>query len=185
MPMLSVFGSTRNDKGNGVKKGQCCYWHSQFLQFLCLCLHFLSDPSPIILAMLVTIIHWLTDSLPFSKCDQLIDVTLACEDGNSKLVVTVWLWLSLTYTLVTLGQIKLSYMFAVSLPSCMWIRICEKHVACNRHWFGYLLLMCWNFPKWNGGDHSKQLWEESNSILRCVSWWRETSWRFSLRPGSF
>ena len=30
--------------------------------------------------------HSLTDSLPFSK---LVDVTLACEDGNSKLVEVV------------------------------------------------------------------------------------------------
>ena len=48
--------------------------------------------------------HWLclslTHSLPNSLTDSclvnLIDVTLACEDGNSKLVVTVWLCLSLT-----------------------------------------------------------------------------------------
>ena len=46
------------------------------------------------LAMLVT--HWLTNSLTHCRLVNLIDVTLACEDGNSKLVVTVWLCLSLT-----------------------------------------------------------------------------------------
>ena len=39
---------------------------------------------------------WLTDSLTNCCLVNLIDVTLACEDGNSKLVVTVWLCLSLT-----------------------------------------------------------------------------------------
>ena len=42
------------------------------------------------LAMLVS------NSLTDSRLVNLIDVTLACEDGNSKLVVTVWLCLSLT-----------------------------------------------------------------------------------------
>ena len=43
------------------------------------------------MAMLVT--HWLIDSLihslTYSRLVNLIDVTLACEDGNSKLVYTV------------------------------------------------------------------------------------------------
>ena len=39
------------------------------------------------LAMLVT--HSLTDSLTHSRLVNLIDVTLACEDGNSKLVEVV------------------------------------------------------------------------------------------------
>ena len=34
----------------------------------------------------LSVTHSLTDSLPFSK---LVDVTLACEDGNSKLVEVV------------------------------------------------------------------------------------------------
>ena len=48
---------------------------------------FLSDPSPIILAMLVT--NSLTNSLTDCCIVILIDVTLACEDGNSKLVEVV------------------------------------------------------------------------------------------------
>ena len=43
---------------------------------------FLSDPSPII----GNACHSLTDSLLFSK---LIDVTMACDDFNSKLVEVV------------------------------------------------------------------------------------------------
>ena len=48
---------------------------------------FLSDPSPII----GNPCHSLTDSLTHSCLVDLIDVTLACEDANSKLaeVVTV------------------------------------------------------------------------------------------------
>ena len=48
---------------------------------------FLSDPSPII----VYACHSLTDSLTHCCLVNLIDVTLACEDTNSKLfdVVTV------------------------------------------------------------------------------------------------
>ena len=46
---------------------------------------FLSDPSPII----VYPCHSLTDSLTDSCLVNLIDVTLACEDGNSKLVEVV------------------------------------------------------------------------------------------------
>ena len=46
---------------------------------------FLSDPSPIM--------HWqclsLTDSLTHCRLVNLIDVTLACEDANSKLVEVV------------------------------------------------------------------------------------------------
>ena len=46
----------------------------------------------------LSLTHWLTNSLTHtdSRLVNLIDVTLACEDGNSKLVVTVWLCLSLT-----------------------------------------------------------------------------------------
>ena len=40
----------------------------------------------------LSVTHWLAHSCLVN----LIDVTLACEDGNSKLVVTVWLCLSLT-----------------------------------------------------------------------------------------
>ena len=43
---------------------------------------FLSDPRPII----VYHCHWLTDSLPNSCLVDLINVTLACEVANSKLV---------------------------------------------------------------------------------------------------
>ena len=50
---------------------------------------FLSDPSPII----GYACHWLTDSLTNWLTDcrlvNLIDVTLVCEDGNSKLVEVV------------------------------------------------------------------------------------------------
>ena len=41
------------------------------------------------LALLVTIKHWLIDSLTNSCLVDLIDVGLACEDGNSKLVEDV------------------------------------------------------------------------------------------------
>ena len=61
--------------------------------------------------MLVTnsLTHWLTNSCLVN----LIDVTLACEDGNSKLVVTVWLCLSVTdslthYRLVNLIDMTLA-----------------------------------------------------------------------------
>ena len=46
---------------------------------------FLSDPSPII----GNACHSLTDSLTPSCLLNLIDVTLACEDANSKLVEVV------------------------------------------------------------------------------------------------
>ena len=46
---------------------------------------FLSDPSPII----VYACHSLTDSLTHCCLVNLIDVTLACGDGNSKLVEVV------------------------------------------------------------------------------------------------
>ena len=46
---------------------------------------FLSDPSPII----VYPCHSLTDSLTDSCLVNFIDVTLACEDANSKLVEVV------------------------------------------------------------------------------------------------
>ena len=46
---------------------------------------FLSDPSPIN----GYACHSLTDSLPNCCLVNLIDVTLACEDGNSKLVEVV------------------------------------------------------------------------------------------------
>ena len=48
---------------------------------------FLSDPSPII----GNASHSLTNWLPNSRLVNLIDVTLACEDGNSKLVEIVTL----------------------------------------------------------------------------------------------
>ena len=55
-------------------------WANTFLQFL-------SDPSPIIGYACQWLTHWLTHSCLVN----LIDVTLACEDSNSKLaeVVTV------------------------------------------------------------------------------------------------
>ena len=37
----------------------------------------------------LSVTHSLTDSLPNSRLVNLIDVTLACEDGNSKLVEVV------------------------------------------------------------------------------------------------
>ena len=46
---------------------------------------FLSDPSPII----VYPCHSLTNSLTDCRLADFIDVTLACEDGNSKLVEVV------------------------------------------------------------------------------------------------
>ena len=46
----------------------------------------LSDPSPIIGN---AVSDSLTDSLPNSRLVNLIDVTLACEDANSKLVEVV------------------------------------------------------------------------------------------------
>ena len=50
-------------------------WANTFLQFL-------SDPSPIIGYACQWLTHWLTHSCLVN----LIDVTLACEDGNSKFV---------------------------------------------------------------------------------------------------
>ena len=50
---------------------------------------FLSDPSPIIGNPLHSLTDWLTDSLTNSCLVDLIDVTLACEDANSKLVEVV------------------------------------------------------------------------------------------------
>ena len=50
-----------------------------------LCNIFLSDPRPII----GYACHSLTDSLTNCCLVNLIDVTLACEDGNSKLVEVV------------------------------------------------------------------------------------------------
>ena len=46
---------------------------------------FLSDPSPII----GNACQWLIHSLPNSCLVNLIDVTLTCEDANSKLVEVV------------------------------------------------------------------------------------------------
>ena len=60
---------------------------------------FLSETSPIIGNACQWLTDWLTNSLTDSRLVNLIDVTLACEDGNSKLVVTVWLCLSLTHWL--------------------------------------------------------------------------------------
>ena len=47
---------------------------------------FLSDPSPIIVYPCHSLTDWLTDSLLLVN---LIDVTLVCEDANSKLVTVV------------------------------------------------------------------------------------------------
>ena len=54
-----------------------------------LLLLFLSDPSPIIGNACHSLTHSLTNSLTDSCLVNLIDVTLACEDGNSKLVEVV------------------------------------------------------------------------------------------------
>ena len=56
-----------------------------FLQIL----DFLSDPSPIIGYACQWLPNWLTDSLTYCRLVNLIDVSLACEDGNSKLVEVV------------------------------------------------------------------------------------------------
>ena len=58
-----------------------------FLSYLVFAFAFLSDPSPIIGYACHSLTHSLTDSCLVN----LIDVTLACEDANSKLaeVVTV------------------------------------------------------------------------------------------------
>ena len=50
---------------------------------------FLSDPSPIIGYACHSLTHWLTNSLTHSCLVNLIDVTLACEDANPKLVEIV------------------------------------------------------------------------------------------------
>ena len=50
---------------------------------------FLSDPSPIIGNACHSLTHSLTNSLTDSCLVNLIDATLACEDGNSKLVEVV------------------------------------------------------------------------------------------------
>ena len=49
----------------------------------------LSDPSPIIGFACHSLTHSLTNSLTHSCLVNLIDVTLACEDANSKLVDVV------------------------------------------------------------------------------------------------
>ena len=51
--------------------------------------HFLSDPSPIIGYACHSLPNSLTHSLTHCRLANLIDVTLACEDGNSKLVEVV------------------------------------------------------------------------------------------------
>ena len=53
--------------------------------FVLLVLSFLSDPSPIIGNACHLLTHSLTHSLTDSRLVNLIDVTLACEDANSKL----------------------------------------------------------------------------------------------------
>ena len=50
---------------------------------------FLSDPSPIIGYACQWLTHWLTNSLTDSRLVNLIDLALACEDANSKLVEVV------------------------------------------------------------------------------------------------
>ena len=50
---------------------------------------FLSDPSPIIGYACHSLTHSLTNSLTNCRLVNLIDVTLACEDANSKLVDVV------------------------------------------------------------------------------------------------
>ena len=49
----------------------------------------LSDPSPIIVYSCHSLSHWLTHSLTHCRLVNLIDVTLACEDGKSKLIEVV------------------------------------------------------------------------------------------------
>ena len=56
-----------------------------FLSYLVFAFAFLSDPSPIIGYACHSLTHSLTDSCLVN----LIDVTLACEDANSKLVEIV------------------------------------------------------------------------------------------------
>ena len=51
----------------------------------CVLFWFLSDPSPIIGYACHSLTHWLT----ICRLVNLIDVTLACKDGNSKLVEVV------------------------------------------------------------------------------------------------
>ena len=67
---------------------------------------FLSDPSPIIGNACHLLTHSLTDSLTDSCLINLIDVTLACEDANSKLVEIV------TFASVDAKKLKLSQYFA-------------------------------------------------------------------------
>ena len=50
---------------------------------------FLSDPSPILVYPCHWLIPWLTDSLTHSCLVNLINVTLVCEDGNSRLIEVV------------------------------------------------------------------------------------------------
>ena len=68
---------------------------------------FLSDPSPILVYPCHWLIPWLTDSLTHSCLVNLISVTLACGDGNSKLVEVV--------TVVEVGH-KVKFLFG------LWIR---------------------------------------------------------------
>ena len=58
--------------------------------------YFLSDPSPIIGNACHSLTHSLTDSLTDSCLVNLIDVTLACEDANSKPESDHWQCLSVT-----------------------------------------------------------------------------------------
>ena len=92
---MYILCSYGNEPQNAVR-GKCLLRNTMLIQccishFL---LHLLSDPSPIIGYACYSLTH----SLLFSKLDacvlywtrvNLIDVTLACEDANSKLVEVV------------------------------------------------------------------------------------------------
>ena len=66
-------------------------WGRLVLVLICYFPYFLSDPSPIIGNACHSLTNSLTHSLTHSRLVNLIDVTLACEDANSKLVeVCYW-----------------------------------------------------------------------------------------------
>ena len=62
---------------------------NQKFYILLSCFYFLSDPSPIIGYACHSLTHSLTDSLTPYRLVNFIDVTLACEDADSKLVEVV------------------------------------------------------------------------------------------------
>ena len=93
----------------------------------CLIFFFLSDPSPITDHWLpLSLTDWLADWLINCSLVDLIDVTLACEDDNSKLVEVVTIaevqsWSRLCF-LVWSGLVKI-FKFRFCLNADVWLSV--------------------------------------------------------------